>query len=841
MSQRELDEAVNKIRNEQVGDDVVKTAAGRVFRTLFDSAFTASEPTGKIRGCADVRALIPAYLNRTLSAPRTLLLEDHVLTCVECRHALQEARTGTAAVRTISINRPSRKPVPMLVWATAAVLLIGVGLGLTGHFPGQTTVTTSVAGIEGRLYRVTELGSSLVEAGAILKNTDELRTAKGSRAFLRLAGGTMVEIAERSDVSISSNWRSTSLNLERGQMIVDTHDHLQNALYVNSGDLTVPVRQGIVAFNHGTKGSRLAVAKGSVDVHQSGQATQSINAGHLYGAELRNASFPIASEFAWSQNSAGYTDLLNQLTGLQKDIAAIPSPGLRYSSNLPQYLPADTFLYAAIPNLGGTITEAKKLFDTRLSESEALRQWWQQKAISKNGQFDHIVDQISSISSYLGDEIVVSVGGEAAGQQAGPVFMAEIKQPGLANYLQTNLPANSHVQIVTAGSPITSGDGLLIELDNNILVATPSAIQLKRVEDVVQKLAPGNFTATPFYTRIAKVYQNGAGSFLAANLEQISAKSVSKSKTALPAGLDNVQYLVLERKGNGEMRAALSFAGARQGVASWLAAPGPAGSLDFVSPDANFASTIVMKNPRVMMQELLGMAGASNPNFTQELNDFQSKAGLSLLDDVAAPLGNDVTIAMEGVLTPVMAVEVYDPNKLQQTLQGVINRFNQLAPANAGRLTLAQSAVNGRTYYSITNSKANALAAWYTFSDGYLVASTSQGSLDIAITNKQTGHTLASSAQFRAKLPTDGMTNFSAMVYTNLGQLGDLTKQLNKSGKQQMLSGFIANSGPGLICVYGEPDRIVASTKGSFLGFDLGTLVGIQEGKPLNTMIASKL
>jgi hypothetical protein len=289
------------------------------------------------------------------------------------------------------------------------------------------------------------------------------------------------------------------------------------------------------------------------------------------------------------------------------------------------------------------------------------------------------------------------------------------------------------------------------------------------------------------------------------------------------------------------MRAALSFAGARQGVASWLAAPGPAGSLDFVSPDANFASTIVMKNPRVMMQELLGMAGASNPNFTQELNDFQSKAGLSLLDDVAAPLGNDVTIAMEGVLTPVMAVEVYDPNKLQQTLQGVINRFNQLAPANAGRLTLAQSAVNGRTYYSITNSKANALAAWYTFSDGYLVASTSQGSLDIAITNKQTGHTLASSAQFRAKLPTDGMTNFSAMVYTNLGQLGDLTKQLNKSGKQQMLSGFIANSGPGLICVYGEPDRIVASTKGSFLGFDLGTLVGIQEGKPLNTMIASKL
>ena len=55
-------------------------------------------------------------------------------------------------------------------------------------------------------------------------------------------------------------------------------------------------------------------------------------------AELRNATLPVASEFAWSQNSASYLDLLNQFTGLQKDIQAIPSPGLRYSSSLPQYL-----------------------------------------------------------------------------------------------------------------------------------------------------------------------------------------------------------------------------------------------------------------------------------------------------------------------------------------------------------------------------------------------------------------------------------------------------------------------------------------------------------------------
>jgi len=842
MSQHELEEALAKIRTEQVSDEVVKTAAGRVFRKLFDSAFITTEPTGKIRGCADVRALIPAYLNRTLSGPRSLLLEDHVLGCVECRRALHEARTGTASVRPIPISRPARKPVPMLVWAAAAALVVGIGLGLTGRLPGQRTLDARVESIKGTLYKVTDIGVSLVEAGAILNNTDELRTAKGSHAILRLAGGAIVEIAERSEVSISGGWRGTSVNLEHGQMIVDTHthSHLQKAVYVTSGEMTIPVTTGVVAVDHGTKESHVAVAAGSVQV-RTGPSTHQVAAGQQYnGGELQLVNLPIASEFAWSQNSASYLDLLNQLSGLQKDIQAIPSPGLRYTSNLPQYLPADTFLYAAIPNLGGTITEAKKLFDSRLAESAALRDWWQQKAIAKNGQFDQIVNQISSFSSYLGDEIVVAAGGDVAGTQAGIVFMAEIKQPGLAQYLQTAFPPNAQIQIVSAVTPSAgSGTNLLIDVDNNILVATPSATQLKRVEDVVQKLAPGNFPATPFFARINKVYQSGAGSFLAANLEQIGAKSVSTSKAGLPAGLENVQYLVLERKGNSEMRASVSFNGARQGIASWLSAPSPAGSLDFVSPDASFATSIVMKNPRVMMQELLGMLSSSDSNFTQQLNEFQTHAGLSLLDDVAAPLGSDFTIAMDAGLTPILAIEVNDPTHLQQTLTVFIDRFNQQAPPKAGHLNLTTDQAKGRTFWAIGNSNAPALAAHYTYVDGYLLASSSESNLLLAMGNKQAGHTLTNSDSFRSKLPPDGYSNFSAMVYSNLGSsMGDLARQFNSSAKQQVLSGLIANSGPSVICVYGETDRIVAATRGSFLGFDLSTLIGLQQGKPLNTMIA---
>ena len=851
MSQRELDEAVAKIRGDQVDDETIKTAAKRVFRSLFDSAFIASEPTGKIRGCADVRSLIPAYLSHTISAPRALLVEDHVLHCVDCRHALHEARSGTADVRIIPIDRGRRTRMPMLVWAAAAALLVGVGLGVTGLLPGQNAVRLTVASVQGTLYKVNELGAAVIEVGAIIKNTDELRTAKGSRAILRLAGGATLEMAERSQLSVSGGWRGTSVNLEHGQMIVDARA-AQKSLNVTSGDMTIPVRGAVIAVDHGTRESHVALANGSVQARLGQNAPLALTAGRIYGGELHQVNLPIDSEFQWSQNSAAYLSLLKEFSNLQKDLEAIPSPGLRFGSQLPQYLPADTIVYAAIPNLGGTITEAKKLFDSRLAESDVLRQWWQQQKVAKNGEFDKFVDQVSSISSYLGDELVIATGGEIAGEKAGMVFLAQITQPGLAEYLKTNLPANAPVRIVTAGAPVAGGNALLIDLDNNVLVASNSETQLNRVEDVVSKRAAGGFSGTPFFARIANVYNSGAGYFLAADLEQIHGKSVNNAKGHIPAGFDNVRYLVLERKqanGDSEMRAAVSFDGTRQGVASWLAAPGPAASLDFVSPQASFAASMVMKNPRTMMQELIGMAGSANPNFSKELADFESHAGVNLLDDVAAPLGSDVTFAIDGALVPIpawkLAIEVYDPTRLQQTLKMFVDRFNQQASADAGKLTLTTEQVNGRTFYSISSSKAPGLAAYYTFVDGYLLAASSEANVLTAIQNKQSGNVLADSPSFRAKLPADGYPNFSAMLYTNMGSsLGNLAKQLNSApplSSEQSLSfaSLLTKGGSGLVVVYGEPDRIVAAARGSFLGFNLGTLVGIQQGQPLKTIIAS--
>lgn len=65
-------------------------------------------------------------------------------------------------------------------------------------------------------------------------------------------------------------------------------------------------------------------------------------------------------------------------------------------------------------------------------------------------------------------------------------------------------------------------------------------------------------------------------------------------------GFSDMKYVVWDHKSiNGQETSQfeLSFTGPRRDVASWVAAPGPMGSLDFVSPKAAIAASILLKDP----------------------------------------------------------------------------------------------------------------------------------------------------------------------------------------------------------------------------------------------------
>jgi ferric-dicitrate binding protein FerR (iron transport regulator) len=815
---------VASIHDEVVETSVVDQAASRARKQLFG---TVAEPE-MLQTCADFQALMPAYLNRSLAPGKALLLTDHAHSCVECRQALDTSRTGN--LRLLPRPKPvSSRVSPATRWAVAAALALGMGFlswmvaRSLWIAPGtRATVQT----VDGKLFQVANFSSTPLFAGRELGDHQLVRTARDSSAMLRLADGSTVEMNGRSELFVTAAARGTTIHLDRGNIIVHAAKQHQGALYVKTVDCEVMVKGTIFAVTSATKGSRVSVVEGSVKVDQGSQS-QMLKPGDEVTTSEAVAKVPIQDEISWSRDSAKYLAILGEFSGLQKQIEQIPSPGVRTSSKLLALVPANTALYAAMPNFGSTLTEANRLFQERVNASPILKEWWEEQSKSGN-DISAMVQKIQTMSSYLGDEIVMAVPVNEDGSAGTAVFLAETKQPGIKQYLQ-NEPN-------LRGMSVYEGNGIVG------LSQEPARIQ--ELTANLQKSASEYFSDSGMYQRIQQAYQSGAEWLLCADLQRMSLHGPNarqeKRAIARHSGFEDVQYLVVERKEiNGQTRnqAVISFAGNRVSLASWLAAPAPMSTLDFVSPDASLVASFVIQNPGALLTQFLTQAEADDPTFQQKIDTFQSETGVNITTDIANSLGGELTFAIDGPLVPVpswkLAVEVYNPTNLEFSIEKLINAFNQMPNAPA-QIQLTKSTVNGLTYYKLTGSTTQngviPAEVDYTYVDGYLLAAANQTLLTTSIQNRATGFTLPRSEKFRAQLPKDGNSNFSAIVYHNVaGLVGPLVDHLNSvsalsSEQKEAVAKLQSNSAPGLIYAYGEPNQITVAANGSLFGFSLDSL-----------------
>jgi hypothetical protein len=142
------------------------------------------------------------------------------------------------------------------------------------------------------------------------------------------------------------------------------------------------------------------------------------------------------------------------------------------------------------------------------------------------------------------------------------------------------------------------------------------------------------------------------------------------------SGIENASYLIAEHRevnGQPENRVNLQFSGARQGVVSWLAAPAPIGSLNFVTPNAAVAVAALSKDPKAIVDDLIAMAV---PNGDSQQNGFtalEEKLQINIRDDLAANLGGDFLLSLDGPVLPTPSwkavIEVNDSDRLEQTLE----------------------------------------------------------------------------------------------------------------------------------------------------------------------------
>ena len=878
MSQRKkqgeptLDEIIAEVRRQSVAEPAVEQAAQRVWARLsedFPAPTMAPGPeVEKIRGCADFQALLPAYLAGNLSAARLLLVEDHLHGCVACRHALAEARRSArrAAPQRVADVPPThrvsaKRPRWVIAWAIAACLTfmwLGVileGGRLTRALRGSE-IRAAVLTTDGALYKVADRISEALLPGRAIREDEEIRTANGSSAVIRLMDGSTIEMSQRTSFWISKGWRDTTLHLQRGSIIVQAAKQRGGRLEVATRDCLVSVKGTIFAVEEGTKGSRVSVIQGEVEVDQ-GRKTQLLHSGEQLSTRADLAPVPVTYAVAWSRNSSEYLTLLSEFAALHKQLEAIPGPAARYGSTLLNLVPEDTIFYAGIPNMGSSLSEANRLLQERIQQSEVLQAWWkrQQASGGANKQAE-MIDRIRSFSDYLGNEIVVAMPAD----KHSPLILAEVRRPDFRAFLQNQLSqmeggeGQLKAQIVDnpfLPPPALGTNKTLVYLRNNLVALANDPRPLQKVAALVEHSTSSGFTSTPFYAAIQQAYQAGAGFLICADMEQILAHSVSEKEGQRNGldllrdertGLADVRYLIMESKdvnGRTENRATLTFAQRRRGLTAWLASPSAMGTLDFVSPTASFAVSFVVDDPREIVQEIFSLAESHDPDFTQQLEDFESQTGVNVAEDLAGELGGEVTFALDGPILPTpswkVALEVNDPVRLEETIEKLVASYNQQARSNSGSLSLTKQDSDGRTYYTLQINRPAPAPGFpteidYTYVDGNLLAASSQALLLSAIQNRSTGYTLARSGDFTSRLPRDGFTNCSALAYQNLGAMlgsaGDLP--MLTPAERQAIEALKQNSGPSLTCAYGEPEDIVVANTGSLFGLGFGPMLGIK-------------
>jgi len=842
-----LEQAIAELRAEEPDARSVSASAERVWQRLqtAQGEEAASGALQPIRGCADIRTLLPAFHQRELPPARALIVEDHLRECFACRSYVHGRGLTGGTSGTWRMERASRgfqwNFGKLSVAAVAVIVLVAlVWTGSRWYFAGPPGERARMDSIEGQAYRVDAASEETLKPGDEVSQGEFIRTAANSHAKVRLLDGSEVEMNQRAELAVSATRRNTTIRLGQGSIIVHAAKRHTGHLYVSAPDCTVAVTGTVFSVNSGTKGSRVAVIEGEVRVKHAGLESV-LYSGDEMATTPSVGLVPVAQEISWSSDLDHELALLAEIKKLGKKLDAIQTPGPRYESKILPLLSADTVLYIGIPNLGDALQQANQIFQQQLGQSKILQDWWNKSGKSNQHPTpQELIDQIQAISQYLGDEVVITFRESSGSTQTGPVLLAEVTQPGLEDFLQnhlaatlTNAQAASDVRVVdpqSLSSLAASQRGMIMLVRPKMLVVGGDVASLQQMNAQLDAGA-SSFAATDFGKRIASVYTQGAETVVAANLGQIlnsTEGQQSSSNVLRNSGFNDIKYLIATRGAStsqDDNRITLEFNGPRHGIASWLAAPAPMGSLDYVSPNAGAAVSFVAKQPALMLDDLFNTIGASDPNFRQGLAQTNAELGLDLRNDLASALGGEMTIALDGPVLPTPSwkaiIEVNDSGALQLAISKLVQTFNSYAlKSNRPGITLNQTEVGGRMFYTIQPQAVGLSTEYdYTFADGYMILAPSRALVLAALQVQASGSSLATSASFRSILPSDNQANFSAMLYQNLGPvLQPLASQLN-SKQLALVQQLAADAKPSVFCAYGESDRIEIASTGKL--FDL--------------------
>lgn len=841
-----LDRAARALRADVPDSQAISASADRSAVALgIELGHTAFD--GAIQDCEGMRRLFGSYRTGTLSPSRKLLVDAHLRDCGACLRVFREGRAGGALNwSTPEVgSAPGRRPL-MWGWAAAvsgALLVAGLFV-YKAYWQIPPGVRAEVESIDGSADLIDGSLDRRLAPGAELREGMELRTAGDSQAVLRLADGSLVEVNQRSTLAVGARGHDMTVHLVRGAVIVQAAERGSGHLYVKTPDCRLAVAGTVFSVDAGIKGSRVAVLQGSVHVTRAG-TNMVLHPGEQMATGENLAPEPLEQQFTWSPEREKYVGMMAQLANVEHRIAQIPFPQPRYSSDLLARVPVDTQLYISIPNLGEFLKEANGVFQSQLNASPELREWWTKGHERNPDQLDEFVEKINDVSQYLGDEVVFI--GLGQGDRSTVAMLADVKRSGLQDELQQQfgdttgkLVVLNPASLAAASAASAPGRGGYALVRDHEVVFADSIATLTLLNAQLDTGSSG-FADADFGKQIAAAYGRGAGIILGANLHSIlqtkmerASQGTHKGEALEASGLRDLQYLIAEhREANGipANHLDLQFTGTRQRVASWLADPGPIGSLEFVSPNAAVAIATLTKDPAAIADDVMAIASQAKGG-KEDWSEIDNKLQIDVRNDLMANLGGDFTLALDGPVLPTpswkMVIEVNNSAGFESALERMVQAIQSQAHGPKQHvLSIESNMVDAVRYYAIRDVTAGTVLAAYTFADGFMILAPNRALVMDALRTHANGNSLARASSFRALLPRDQNENYSSVVYQNLSPV--LTPLLSKfSGDAaDAIQKLGSDSRPTVICAWAMENRIEAASDSRLFGFDFLTLGAI--------------
>jgi hypothetical protein len=836
-----LDRAIAAVRIDEPSPETVAASRTRVEGRLFGGSEEKLDSV-PIRSCEDVQSHLAAYRRSGLTAPRALLVRNHLAECARCREVYN--RRGTLRLATAPWQRAAESNfVPrwegkraFAVLAAAVVLCVVAVMLRTAFFGVPAGQRATVQVVSGALYRLEGSRAEQLAPGAILFEGQVVRAGASAQSQLLLADGSRVELGERAEFSISMRGHDTTLHLHRGQVIVQAAKRTSGHLYVGTRDCRVAVTGTAFSVMSSLKGSRVSVIDGEVHVAQSGQE-RVLHRGDQVTTNQALARVPIEREIGWSRNLDEHLALLHEMAVLRQLWERVPLPDLRYQGRLLALMPDRTAVYAALPNYGDALVEGSALLKARLAESEVLRRWWQESELGKDGErLDGLVAKIHDLAAYLADEVVIALSQSEVGAQ--PVVLAEVRKPGLLEFVGAEVKrlggGTMPLAIVdeqgaaTGALPAPGFKGIVLLVTSRFVALSPAPAAIAEIASRLKTNTSSAFAVTPLGERVSQAYEHGVSLIVCADLDLLaSVSALAGSPGEIGSG---PRYLQFERKevfGQTLNSGVLAFPAERHGVASWLAAPAPMGSLDFLTPQASAVAAFVAKRPAEVLDDILHLGPGAN-QAQAKLAKLEVELDLRVREDFAAALGGEVAVALDGPLLPQPAwklvVEAADAERLERAIEAMVHRADQeLQKRREGSLLIEHERVGAHTYHRI-GSKGTKIPveADYALIDGYLVVTPTRPLLTRALDAHASGANLARSNRFTSLLPRDGRADFSGLLFQDLMSIlapavGAVEVALTPE-QNQMLEKLFSQSRPSLMGFYAERDRVEMVSVGDLFG-----------------------